>query len=162
MTGHRVTSPKRLGVNSKKDTAFAPKPRPSSWRVPLNIKARDSRLFLLPAQKIFQAVSEFLGKRRRSRPQGDVFSTRMHWPPLKQHAICKKVFIHSDSLLNGSSSVGRAIATSHEVQNILSQEWLVQNWEVSLYTDKLFFIGKSTTCHHDYLSQRRLLLKFNC
>ena len=108
------------------------------------------------------SVPHILGKRRRSRPKATSFSTRMHWPPLKQHAICKKVFIHSESLLNGSSSVCTAIATSHEVQNILSQEWLVQNWEVSLYTDKLFFIRKSATGHHDYLSQRCLLLKFNC
>src|SRR6476659_8077257 len=84
-------SPDRPVFNSKKDTAFAPKPRPSSWRVPLKIKARDSRRFSRGG------VSDILGKRRRSRPKATSFSTRMHWLPLKQHAICKKVFIHSEA-----------------------------------------------------------------
>jgi hypothetical protein len=55
--------------NLKKDTAFAPKPRPSSWRVPLNIKARDSRLFSLPARRCLR----YFGKKTSLSPQGDVF-----------------------------------------------------------------------------------------
>ncbi|MDQ1636790.1 MAG: hypothetical protein QOF62_129 [Pyrinomonadaceae bacterium] len=92
--------------------------------------------------QIFPSVYEILGKRRRSRPQGDVFFHTHALASLEAARDLQKRFsaMTEFSVLNGGSSVSTAIANFYQVQNILGQKGLVQNREVSLYTDELLFV----------------------